>query len=86
MDKLSSMTLLLEAFGNSRTILNTSASRFSQITTLDFDHNGQVVSASIQVGINSCYLELDKSGFSPSNSGGANKLNDYSFTMHYHSQ
>ncbi|KAL4224255.1 TRAFAC class myosin-kinesin ATPase superfamily [Mactra antiquata] len=48
-DKLNAMTELLEAFGCSRTILNTSASRFSQLTTLDFDHNGQVVSASVQV-------------------------------------
>ncbi|XP_052268542.1 unconventional myosin-XVIIIa-like isoform X7 [Dreissena polymorpha] len=48
-DKLNAMTMLLEAFGNSRTILNTSASRFSQMTTLDFDHNGQIVSASVQV-------------------------------------
>ncbi|KAK3084703.1 hypothetical protein FSP39_017720 [Pinctada imbricata] len=48
-DKLQAVTSLLEAFGNSRTILNTNASRFSQLTTLDFDHSGQITSASIQV-------------------------------------
>ncbi|XP_052800270.1 unconventional myosin-XVIIIa-like isoform X12 [Mya arenaria] len=48
-DKLNAVTVLLEAFGNSRTILNTSASRFAQLTTMDFDHNGQIVSAAIQV-------------------------------------
>ncbi|KAL5016328.1 hypothetical protein ScPMuIL_005917 [Solemya velum] len=47
-EKLNAVLILLEAFGNSRTILNTNASRFSQITTLDFDHSGQIASASIQ--------------------------------------
>ena len=48
-DKLQAITTLMEAFGNSRTILNTNASRFSQLTTIDFDHSGQIASASIQV-------------------------------------
>ncbi|KAK3595793.1 hypothetical protein CHS0354_025430 [Potamilus streckersoni] len=47
-DKLNAMLILLEAFGNSRTILNTNASRFAQLTTLDYDHAGQIVSASVQ--------------------------------------
>ena len=50
MEKLNSMFTLLDAFGNSRTILNTSATRFTQITSLDFDHAGQIAAASIQVG------------------------------------
>ena len=49
-EKLNAMTILIEAFGNSRTILNTTASRYSQLTTIDYDHSGQIVSASIQVG------------------------------------
>ncbi|KAL3858074.1 hypothetical protein ACJMK2_012688 [Sinanodonta woodiana] len=47
-DKLNATLILLEAFGNSRTILNTNASRFAQLTTLDYDHVGQIVSASVQ--------------------------------------
>nr|XP_035978004.1 unconventional myosin-XVIIIa isoform X31 [Halichoerus grypus] len=39
---------LLEAFGNSPTIMNGNATRFSQILSLDFDQAGQVASASIQ--------------------------------------
>lgn len=48
-EKLTAVNTLMEAFGNSRTILNTNASRYAQLTTLDFDHSGQISSASIQV-------------------------------------
>lgn len=48
-DKLNAISTLMDAFGNSRSILNTNASRYGQLTTLDFDHSGQIVSASIQV-------------------------------------
>ncbi|XP_069135915.1 unconventional myosin-XVIIIa-like isoform X4 [Argopecten irradians] len=48
-DKLHAVSTLLEAFGNSRTILNTNASRFAQLTTLDFDHSGQITSGSVQI-------------------------------------
>lgn len=48
-DKLSAVYVLLDTFGGSRTISNTSTSNFTQLTTLDFDHSGQIVSASIQV-------------------------------------
>ncbi|XP_046371611.2 unconventional myosin-XVIIIa-like isoform X3 [Haliotis rufescens] len=48
-DKLTAIMSLMESFGNSRTLLNTNASRYTQITTLDFDHSGQINSASIQV-------------------------------------
>ncbi|XP_072495925.1 unconventional myosin-XVIIIa isoform X5 [Notamacropus eugenii] len=39
---------VLEAFGNSPTIMNGNATRFSQILSLDFDQAGQVASASVQ--------------------------------------
>ncbi|XP_033748343.1 unconventional myosin-XVIIIa-like isoform X3 [Pecten maximus] len=48
-DKLHAVSTLLEAFGNSRTILNTNASRYAQLTTLDFDHSGQITSGSVQI-------------------------------------
>lgn len=48
-EKLTAVSTLMEAFGNSRTILNTNASRYAQLTTLDFDHSGQISSASVQV-------------------------------------
>lgn len=49
MEKWQALSTLLEAFGNSPTIMNGSATRFSQILSLDFDQAGQVASASIQV-------------------------------------
>lgn len=48
-DKVNSMDVLLETFGNSRTILNTNASKFSKLTTLDFDFSGQVSGITIQI-------------------------------------
>ena len=47
-DKLEAVFTLLEAFGNSRTIMNTSATDVIQIISFDFDHIGQIVSASVQ--------------------------------------
>lgn len=47
-DKWQALYTLLEAFGNSPTVMNGSATRFSQILSLDFDQAGQVASASIQ--------------------------------------
>ncbi|XP_051534427.1 unconventional myosin-XVIIIa-like isoform X2 [Myxocyprinus asiaticus] len=47
-EKWQAVYTILEAFGNSATSMNTNASRFSQIVSLDFDQTGQVVSASIQ--------------------------------------
>lgn len=49
MEKWQALYTLLEAFGNSPTVMNSSATRFSQILSLDFDQAGQVASASIQV-------------------------------------
>ncbi|OWK14670.1 hypothetical protein Celaphus_00000782 [Cervus elaphus hippelaphus] len=48
MDKWQALSTLLEAFGNSPTVMNGNATRFSQILSLDFDQAGQVASASIQ--------------------------------------
>lgn len=48
-EKWQALYTLLEAFGNSPTVMNGSATRFSQILSLDFDQAGQVASASIQV-------------------------------------
>ncbi|XP_004684896.1 PREDICTED: unconventional myosin-XVIIIa isoform X6 [Condylura cristata] len=47
-EKWQALYTLLEAFGNSPTIMNSNATRFSQILSLDFDQTGQVASASIQ--------------------------------------
>ncbi|XP_072557636.1 unconventional myosin-XVIIIa isoform X11 [Paramormyrops kingsleyae] len=47
-EKWQAVYTILEAFGNSGTSMNTNASRFSQIVSLDFDQAGQVASASIQ--------------------------------------
>ncbi|XP_051521871.1 unconventional myosin-XVIIIa isoform X8 [Myxocyprinus asiaticus] len=47
-EKWQAVYTVLEAFGNSATSMNTNASRFSQIVSLDFDQTGQVASASIQ--------------------------------------
>lgn len=54
-DKLNAMEMLLESFGNSRILLNTNATRFTQLISLDFDFSGQVSSATIQT------LMLEKS-------------------------
>uniref|UniRef100_A0A8C2SIH0 Unconventional myosin-XVIIIa n=1 Tax=Capra hircus TaxID=9925 RepID=A0A8C2SIH0_CAPHI len=47
-DKWQALSTLLEAFGNSPTVMNGNATRFSQILSLDFDQAGQVASASVQ--------------------------------------
>ncbi|CAG0905428.1 unnamed protein product, partial [Cyprideis torosa] len=46
--KLAAIFTLLESFGSCRTLLNTSASRFTKLFALDFDPNGTIVSASLQ--------------------------------------
>ncbi|KAL8610894.1 hypothetical protein ACOMHN_056749 [Nucella lapillus] len=48
-EKLSGISTLLQALGNSRTLLNANASRYTQITTLDYDPSGVIASASVQV-------------------------------------
>ena len=47
-EALSAMFTLLDAFGNSRTVLNTSATRYTSLLSLDFDHAGIVAAASVQ--------------------------------------
>ncbi|XP_072312347.1 unconventional myosin-XVIIIa isoform X4 [Eucyclogobius newberryi] len=47
-EKWQAVYTILEAFGNSATCMNSSASRFSHVVSLDFDQAGQVSSASIQ--------------------------------------
>ncbi|XP_043283473.1 unconventional myosin-XVIIIa isoform X3 [Venturia canescens] len=48
-EKLNALFTVLEAFGNSRTHMNSNATRFSQLFSLDFDQSGQIASASLQV-------------------------------------
>ncbi|XP_026047808.1 unconventional myosin-XVIIIa isoform X6 [Astatotilapia calliptera] len=47
-EKWQAVYTILEAFGNSSTTINTNASHFSHVVSLDFDQAGQVASASIQ--------------------------------------
>ncbi|KAK7882718.1 hypothetical protein WMY93_028892 [Mugilogobius chulae] len=47
-EKWQAVYTILEAFGNSSTSMNSNASRFSHVVSLDFDQAGQVSSASIQ--------------------------------------
>ena len=56
-EKLQAVFTLLDAFGNSRTIMNTSASKYTSITSLDFDHSGQIAAASVQVS-NDIYRQV----------------------------
>lgn len=46
---MNAVNSILEAFGNTKTCLNANATRFTQILSLDFDHSGQIASASVQV-------------------------------------
>lgn len=48
-EKVNAINIILEAFGNSKTVINSNATRFTQIFSLDFDHAGQIASASLQI-------------------------------------
>ncbi|XP_044261051.1 unconventional myosin-XVIIIa isoform X2 [Tribolium madens] len=48
-EKLTALWTVLESFGNCRTVMNTNATRFTQIFSLDFDQSGVIASASIQI-------------------------------------
>jgi len=48
-EKLNAISMVLEAFGNARTVLSANATRFTQIFSLDYDQSGQIASASVQV-------------------------------------
>ncbi|XP_035226560.1 unconventional myosin-XVIIIa-like isoform X1 [Stegodyphus dumicola] len=47
-EKLNAVVTLLEAFGNCRTVMNSNATRFTQLFSVDLDHSGQIISASVQ--------------------------------------
>lgn len=49
MEKLTALFTILENFGNCKTVMNTNATRFTQIFSLDFDQSGLISSASLQV-------------------------------------
>lgn len=57
-EKWQAVYTILEAFGNSSTTINTNASHFSHVVSLDFDQAGQVASASIQVTNTSARTQL----------------------------
>ncbi|XP_038062218.1 unconventional myosin-XVIIIa-like isoform X2 [Patiria miniata] len=48
-DKIQAVATLVDAFGSARTVQNTSATRCSQILSLDFDHMGQIAAGSLQI-------------------------------------
>ncbi|KAM7364507.1 myosin heavy chain-like isoform 3-T7 [Cochliomyia hominivorax] len=48
-EKVNSVNVILEAFGNTKTCLNINATRLTQLLSLDFDQSGQIASASLQV-------------------------------------
>ncbi|KAJ8678757.1 hypothetical protein QAD02_014544, partial [Eretmocerus hayati] len=48
-EKLNAVFTVLEAFGNTKTHINSNATRFTQLFSLDFDQSGQIASASLQV-------------------------------------
>lgn len=48
-EKLTALWTVLENFGNCKTVMNTNATRFTQIFSLDFDQSGVISSASIQI-------------------------------------
>ncbi|XP_043574389.1 unconventional myosin-XVIIIa isoform X17 [Chiloscyllium plagiosum] len=67
-EKWQAVCSVLEAFGNSTTSMNSNATRFSQIISLDFDQAGQVASASIQTML----LEKLRVSKRPENEGAFN--------------
>lgn len=48
-EKLTAIWTVLESFGNCKTVMNTNATRFTQIFSLDFDQSGMIASASLQI-------------------------------------
>lgn len=53
-EKLNACFALLDAFGNSRTTLNTNTSNFTQISLANFNSGGQLISLSFQVFQTEC--------------------------------
>uniref|UniRef100_A0A336KMA4 CSON012468 protein n=1 Tax=Culicoides sonorensis TaxID=179676 RepID=A0A336KMA4_CULSO len=62
-EKVNAMNTILESFGNTKTCMNSNATRFTQILSLDFDHTGQIAAASVQVLL----LEKSRAGRRSSN-------------------
>lgn len=56
-EKVNAINIIMEAFGNTKTCMNSNASRFTQIMSLDFDHTGQIASASVQVSFAALYFK-----------------------------
>ncbi|XP_062717165.1 unconventional myosin-XVIIIa isoform X7 [Aedes albopictus] len=48
-EKVSALSVILEAFGNAQSYSNKNATKCTQIINLDFDHCGQIASASVQI-------------------------------------
>lgn len=48
-EKMLAVWTVLESFGNCRTVMNSNATRFTQIFSLDYDQSGQIASASLQI-------------------------------------
>lgn len=48
-EKINAVHTILDYFGNSQTTSNANATRFTQLFSINFDHIGQIVSASVQV-------------------------------------
>lgn len=48
-EKLNAINTILDAFGNSKTCMNSNASRYTQLCSLQFDNCGMIVSAQIKV-------------------------------------
>lgn len=48
-EKINAVHTILDYFGNSQTSTNASATRFTQLFSINFDHIGQIVSAAVQV-------------------------------------
>ncbi|XP_060534263.1 unconventional myosin-XVIIIa isoform X1 [Cylas formicarius] len=49
LEKLTALWTVLEGFGNCKTAMNTNATRFTQIFSVDFDQSGAIASASVQI-------------------------------------
>ncbi|XP_037947751.1 unconventional myosin-XVIIIa isoform X2 [Teleopsis dalmanni] len=48
-EKVNAINVVIEAFGNTKTVLNSNATRLTQLLSLDFDQTGQIASASVQI-------------------------------------
>ncbi|CAG9818731.1 unnamed protein product, partial [Phaedon cochleariae] len=60
-EKLTALWTVLESFGNCKTTMNTNATKFTQIFSLDFDQSGLIASASLQILL----LEKTRSSICP---------------------